>query len=71
MVKQFSPIKKASRMALPAQQRFQLQAWQQYFLKGSQELLHRPATSIAFPEHKKAEESLESKPKQEHAKVSN
>lgn len=42
-----------------------------FFLKGSWELLGRAATGIAFTEHRKAEESLESKPKPERAKVSN
>lgn len=41
------------------------------FLKSSQELFNRPATGIAFTKHRKAGESLESKPKQECAKVSN
>lgn len=57
-------------LALPEQQHFQFHARQQYFLKSSQELSNRAATSIAFTWHEKAE-SLESKPKQEHAKISN
>lgn len=68
---QFTPIQRAVSVALPAQQHFLLHVQQQDFLVSSQELWNRPATSVDFTEHKNTGESLESKPKQDHAKVSN
>lgn len=67
----FSPIQRAGRVTLPAQQHFLLHVQQQDFLGISQELWNRSATSIAFIEHETAGQSLERKPKQDRAKVSN